>query len=229
MDDFTRKLGACLISALVGGVAVGGIVNSSNKVEISELSNQISSLGNSLELKEDALTSANLQIEELTNAPEPEPEVIEKVTIDGVEYDKDAVEELLSKLDLELIDYSEMHPDYMDAIEELDDKFASIGEVERFVESDEDDSTEFKEDLLVELNANGWDIEDIEDFVYIKILDDEANVDIERNDDDEIEGTIEVEIKSKFYDGGVDGDRHRDSVNVEFELKDGEVFDWEFI
>ncbi len=179
----------------------------------------------------------------------PEPIVVGDTT-----YDLEAVEKLLNDADkakdLSVEDLAELQEKYDEATEKLADlaqyddliadevdNNAAFAEVSLLVKGEDvsDDYDDLLDDLKDDLkekvsNETEWEVEDVDDFVYIKVLDnDEVVYSLDRdNDDDELEGTVTAEVKVKFHTGGEDGDRHRETFLMDFKVEDGEVVDVDF-
>ena len=174
----------------------------------------------------------------------PEPIVVGNTT-----YDLEAVEKLLNDADkvkdLSDEDLAELQEKYDKKVAELakldayddvisdemdkDAAFAEVGLLlkgEDVSEDYEDMLDDLKDDLKDRLNGS---VEDVDDLVWVKLLDnDEVEYDLDSNDDDELEGDLKVEVKVKFHEDGEDGDRHRETFEMEFEIEDGEVVNYKF-
>ncbi len=230
MNDKLKTAGALLGTAVVGAlVATGGTAWSMND-----------NFDKGFEAGKDSVVM-------------PEPIVVGDTT-----YDLEAVEKLLNDAEelakLSAEDKAELQEKYDDAVEELEklekydnvisdevDKDAAFAEVGILLSGEdaegndasddyEDMLDDLKDDLIDDELNSSWNVEDVDDFVYIKLLDNDKVVyKLDRNDDDELEGFIKADVKAKFHVDGEDGDRHRETVRMKFTVEDGEVVKYKFL
>lgn len=155
-------------------------------------------------LAKDALTLKvdALEAEALAEAETEEPAEEEA---DELKTARDALAEANAKLELHA--------------EAIDQDVLETGALALVSEELEDE--DFREDLAERLG-----VEDVDDIVSVRFLDnDDREVDVELEDEG-VEGTVSGELKVKYRAEGPDSDRHTTVFDASFELEEGEVDDY---
>jgi predicted nucleotide-binding protein (sugar kinase/HSP70/actin superfamily) len=141
--------------------------------------------------------------------------------LDKCESDLSKANSELEKVNSELSEAKAKLDKHAEAILEDMKESATLVLVEDYLNDDD-----FKDELINQIESLGYDIEDKEsDVVLVKVMDREVDLDDESELDD-LDGTVSVELKVKFVD---DGDKvHTEYFDVEFEVEDSEVVDFNF-